>query len=246
MSDIIRDTSTEPSFFRQKDIYNDRQKLRKDALGSKTLTQAWIGHLKDHGIKHFIKYSADLKVEAIFWTYPWCEQMWKRFPDVLGIDNTYKTNRFKMYLFQVTGVTDQKSVVNFGFGLINTEKEEGFMWLSQQLDDLRRSLDVAAPSVIITDKEMALKNALLRVFPQTQQQLCVYHINANINAKIKSRWKEPGNAGNDDDNDDDYSSDDSLVDDDVAARAATQLEAEEGIANTQQPSELSRETMFRA
>lgn len=52
--------------------------------------------------------------------------MWKRFPEVLSLDNTYKTNTFKMCLFQVTGITDQKSIANFSFGLINTEKEEGF------------------------------------------------------------------------------------------------------------------------
>lgn len=172
--------------------------------------------------------------------------MWAKFPEVLGLDNTYKTNRFKMYLFQITGVTDQKSVINFGFGLINTEKEEGFQWLCTQLDDFRNSLHVPAPSVIITDKELALKNALLRVFPQTQQQLCVYHINANINAKIKARWKEPGNAGNSDDDDADDDEEDQDVDDDLAARAATQHEAEEGIATAQQPHELTRETMFRA
>ena len=52
--------------------------------------------------------------------------MWRRFPQVLGIDNTYKTNRFNLYLFQVTDITDQHSVANFAFGLIDTEKQEGF------------------------------------------------------------------------------------------------------------------------
>jgi hypothetical protein len=52
--------------------------------------------------------------------------MWKRFPEVLGMDNTYKTNRFGLCLFQVTGVTDQKSVANLAFGLINGEKEQDF------------------------------------------------------------------------------------------------------------------------
>ena len=37
---------------------------------------------------------------------------------------------------------------------------------------------------------MALKNALFRVFPLTQQQLCLFHINANVNTKIKLRWKD--------------------------------------------------------
>ena len=37
---------------------------------------------------------------------------------------------------------------------------------------------------------MALKNALLWIFPEKQQQLCVYHVNANIRTKIISRWKK--------------------------------------------------------
>ena len=35
-----------------------------------------------------------------------------------------------------------------------------------------------------------MKNVLLRVFSLTQQQLCLFHINANVNTKIKSRWKD--------------------------------------------------------
>lgn len=33
-----------------------------------------------------------------------------------------------MYFFEVIGVMDQKSVANFAFGLINIEKEDGFLW----------------------------------------------------------------------------------------------------------------------
>lgn len=99
MGDIIRDASTDPSFFRKRDIYNDRQRLREVSLGGKTATQAWIGYLESDQLKYIVKYDAEGKVEAIFWIYPWCECMWKRFPEVLGLDNIYKTNCFKMYLF---------------------------------------------------------------------------------------------------------------------------------------------------
>ena len=88
MADIVRDASTsETSFFRQRDIYNDRQRIREAGLGDKTATQAWIGILQQEGLRHHIKFTEDNKVEAVFWTYPWCEQMWKRFPEVLGLDN---------------------------------------------------------------------------------------------------------------------------------------------------------------
>lgn len=117
--------------------------------------------------------------------------MWNRFPEVLGLDNTYKTNRFKMCLFQVTGVTDQKSVANFAFDLVGTERQEGYDWLCDRLGEFREQLQIPEPCVVITDKEKGLKNSLERVFPGPQQQLCLYHIHVNVDAKIVSRWKDP-------------------------------------------------------
>ena len=92
--------------------------------------------------------------------------MWKTYPEVLGLDNTYKTNRFKMYLFQVTGLTDQMKVMNFAFRLINSELEEAYDWLCAALDSFREQIGVAAPRGIVTDKETGLKNALLNAFPE--------------------------------------------------------------------------------
>jgi hypothetical protein len=190
MAEIIRDTSQpDKGFFNQKDIYNDRQKLRRSALLGLSPTQRWIDILQRSNFHHSIKYNDDgVTPEAVFWTYPWCERMWKRFPEVLGMDNTYKTNRFNLCLFQVTGVTDQKSVANLAFGLINGEKEQDFQWLLQQLETFRISLDLPIPSIVITDQDNALKNALLSLWPQTQQQLCVYHINANVKAHAYAKW----------------------------------------------------------
>ena len=130
LSSAMRDKGDRSrNVFTNKDVYNDRQKIRDDLLGVLTPTQAWVKILQGQQLKHTIQYDDYNKVTAVFWTYPWCQKMWKVFLEVLGMDNTYKTNRFKMYLFQITGVTDQNSVVNFGFGLINTEKEEGYRWL---------------------------------------------------------------------------------------------------------------------
>jgi hypothetical protein len=89
--------------------------------------------------------------------------MWPRFPEIIGIDNTYKTNRFNMYLAQITAVTDQGTVANIGFGLISTQKEAGFEWLCIAFDIIRRKLDIKPPQVFITDKGMALKNVARRV-----------------------------------------------------------------------------------
>ena len=152
-----------------------------------------------------------------------------------------------MYFFQATGLTDQKSLVNFAFGLINTEKEEGFQWLYEQLNQLREEVEAPVPAVAITDKEAALRNALSRVFPNTQQQLCVYHINANVRVEIKTRWKDL-NVNNSDDSDEDDANDanDAEPDLDLAARDAAQAEGEEGIASPPQPTDYNREGMLQA
>ena len=245
MSTILRDAEPDAAFFRSKDIYNDRQKLRFEALGGKTATQAFIGHLQAAGLPHYIKFDPcdENKVQGVLWTYPWCVKMWKRFPEVLGLDNTYKTNRFKLYLFQVTGVTDQKSLANFAFGLINTEKEEGFQWLCESLDAIRAKIGAPEPSVVITDKEAALKNALLSVFPSSQQQLCIYHINSNIRARIWSRWKDPANP----DGVENPANDDMTIEvEAILAREATDPEAAAAAYGPDDEIEYSRDGMLAA
>ena len=184
--------------------------------------------------------------------------MWKKFPEVLGLDNTYKTNRFNLYLFQVTGVTDQKSLANFAFGLINGEKREHFQWLCDRLDELRCSVRADPPQVVITDKEQALRTTLAKTFPGAQQQLCVYHILANVRAKINARWRDISQDDYIGEFEDDEPADhieadwpnigtfDTKLDLDVAARRRTQIEAEDGVAGGFPICEYNREGMFKA
>ncbi|OWT42250.1 MULE transposase domain-containing protein [Pochonia chlamydosporia 170] len=167
-------------YFRTRDIYNDRQAIKRERLNGLTATQAFVKELESGGIRVRTLRDEDDRVCAVFWTYDWCRTMWKKFP-----------------------------------------------------------VEVISP-----DKEQALRTALMSTFPGAQQQLCVYHILANVRAKINARWK--GTEGDDDD-DISVKSDNNLqpeLDLDVTARGSVQDEAEEGLAN---PSDdYSREGMFKA
>ncbi|KFA60279.1 hypothetical protein S40285_07392 [Stachybotrys chlorohalonatus IBT 40285] len=189
---LARDLAPETSFFTNKDIYNERQRVQKRAPGGLTPTQRFVSNLREKGLRHRVKYQEDRHIiEAIFWTYPTCESNWRRFPEVLGMDNTYKTNRYGLFLFQIIAITPHNTVANVVFGLTSTEVEEGYSWSLAQLEEFRSELDISRPSIIITDKENALKNALAACFPLTQQQVCLYHINANVKGKINTLWKDP-------------------------------------------------------
>ena len=77
MGGRLRDEEPTSPFFRPRDIYNDRQKLRFSSLGGNSATQTFIGHLQDSGLPYCIKYDEDdeNKIQGVFWTYPWCQMM---------------------------------------------------------------------------------------------------------------------------------------------------------------------------
>ncbi|KID81917.1 hypothetical protein MGU_10765 [Metarhizium guizhouense ARSEF 977] len=260
MASIVRKADSPGyDYFRTRDIYNDRQTIKRERLNGLSVTQAFVKELESGGIRVRTLRDEEDRVCAVFWTCDWCRTMWKKFPGVLGLDNTYKTNRFGFHPFQATSVTDQKSLANFAFGLINSEKEHHFQWLCDRLDELRINIGADMPEVIITDKEQALRAALTNTFPGAQQQLCAYHILANVRAKINTRWKDTEGDDHDDitvesDNDgnalfvdlSDKTAEqlEPELDLDVAARGRVRDEAEDGLAN---PSDdYNREGMFKA
>lgn len=70
MAQVLRDQSPDPAFFRDRDIYNDRQRLREQGLGGLSPTQAWLKILRDEGLKHVVEYDDQQRVRSLVWTYP--------------------------------------------------------------------------------------------------------------------------------------------------------------------------------
>src|SRR6266566_7534085 len=65
----------------------------------------------------------------------------------------------------------------------------------QALDNLRIHLQLPMPTIVITDKDLALKNALSHIFPTSQQQLYIFHINKNIALNIKYNCQDSRDPG---------------------------------------------------
>ncbi|KAJ6436554.1 mutator-like element [Purpureocillium lavendulum] len=186
--------------FTRRDIYNARASINCDKLGGYTPTAALIKLFDENKIPYLVKWADNNsnRLVGLVWTFPYCLQMWKRFPEVISFDNTYNTNRFKLPLFQATGQTCLGSVYNAAFGLIDNEKREGFQFLSESIRQLAEQHLVRQPGVIITDFDDAMKAALNDQFPEAQQQLCIHHIISNVLLKAKQKWvtdREPDSSG---------------------------------------------------
>ncbi|EXU95776.1 MULE transposase domain protein [Metarhizium robertsii] len=174
----------------RKDIYNTRSLINREKLHGYTPTAALIKLFHEKNIPYLAKWADDDpdRLLGLVWTFPYCLQMWKRFPEVISFDNTYNTNRFKLPLFQATGQTCLKTVFNAAFGLIDNERREGFQFLAESIKELLTKHSINQPDVIITDFDKAMKAALDDQFPNVQQQLCIHHILSNVLLKSKTKW----------------------------------------------------------
>ncbi|EAQ92123.1 hypothetical protein CHGG_00358 [Chaetomium globosum CBS 148.51] len=68
---------------------------------------------------------------------------------------------------------------------INAEKEEQYTWALQALREFLTEEDLPLPKLIVTDRELALINALKRheAFTLVPRLLCRWHVNMNVLAK---------------------------------------------------------------
>ena len=174
----------------RKDIYNARSLINREKLNGYTSTAALIRLFDEKKVPYIAKWADDDpdRLLGLVWTFPYCLQMWKRFPEVISFDNTYNTNRFKLPLFQATGKTCLGTVFNAAFGLIDNERREGFQFLAESIHELNTKHSIRQPDVIITDFDKAMKSALNDQFPNIQQQLCIHHILSNVLLKSKTKW----------------------------------------------------------
>ncbi|XP_028071740.1 uncharacterized protein LOC114274068 [Camellia sinensis] len=73
------------------------------------------------------------------------------------------------------------------FAYLQYEKEDNYTWT---LGLLRNVMDEnTLPSVVVTDRESALMNAICTVFPTTTNLLCRWHIGKNVLANCKKMFK---------------------------------------------------------
>ncbi|PNX67952.1 protein FAR1-related sequence 6-like, partial [Trifolium pratense] len=61
---------------------------------------------------------------------------------------------------------------------------ENFTWALEQCVSLLRNEDVR-PKVIVTDRDLALMNAVAEVFPTSAAMVCRFHVVKNVSSKMK-------------------------------------------------------------
>jgi hypothetical protein len=119
---------------RPRDIYNFGQKIRLESLGWLTPIQWLKQELDLQGYYNKIDIDEKTnKVTRLFYMHPTAIELWKKNPDCLLLDCTYKTNRFNMPLLNICGITGNNKTPQFALCFLTGEKEEDYDWVLKQL-----------------------------------------------------------------------------------------------------------------
>lgn len=170
------------------DIYNAKQKMKRERLGCLTPIQALLDGM-EQGTDWSYNYATDEqnRITHLFCIHQESRRLLARYPMVLVMDCTYKTNKFKMPLLNIVGITGRNTTFFVCFAFLSSEKADDYNWALRQLQVVYDSLSPPHfPTVVATDAEVGLMNAVSNVFPDTQRILCQWHVNKNIQKNCRA------------------------------------------------------------
>ncbi|KAG5551462.1 hypothetical protein RHGRI_009772 [Rhododendron griersonianum] len=167
-------------------IYNMKNKLRRENLAGRTTIQALFDELCEGDFTFQVAYDQNGCLTHLFIAHPLSITLTKSYTTVFVMDCTYKTNRYKMPLLDIIGVSSFNKSFYSCFAFLEKEGEEDYAWALRMFSNLLGPS--CQPSVIVSDRELALMNAIKVVFPTTTNLLCVWHIEKNILTNCKPRF----------------------------------------------------------
>ncbi|CAG8809814.1 4001_t:CDS:1, partial [Racocetra persica] len=131
---------------------------------------ALVDELQEGDFLYKYKYDNTSSVTHLFFAYKESTCLIHQYPTVILIDCIYKTNKFKMLLLSIVDITSFNTTFYTCFVFMKSKEETDYNWALTHV--LRLFDEIEKPSVIVTDRELALMNALRMIFPNSTNILC--------------------------------------------------------------------------
>ena len=194
------------ALYLQKDIANERARLRRQHLNGLLPTQAALLALDTYNQEagsgpdlnpgyiytHYVNESTG-QLDYIFFMHPASLATLRDNYDIIMIDCIYKTNKYNMPLCHLTGRTSTGKTFDIGYCFVANEREETYNLIIADITQIFTDhISGKKPEVLVTDKETALKNALRKseFFSQIPQIICQWHVAMNVLTHAQHQWNE--------------------------------------------------------
>jgi hypothetical protein len=169
------------------DIRSERKAIREKHLNGRSPIETLLDDLSTPDWVFALKRDSDNHVQGLFFAHQKQIELLLANPDILLMDCTYRTNKYRLPLLHILGCTNLQTFFSAGFCFLRNETEADYHWAI-----LNFILKTGAPQphVFISDQEEALKLAAISLFPGVPQLLCVWHINKNVQTKAQQTWRD--------------------------------------------------------
>jgi len=112
-----------------KQLYDVIYTYKRSLRGSRTELQQLMMLLERDQYIHWSRsHQYSEVVSDIFWTHPDLVKLLNAFSIILLMDSTYKTNKYRLPLLEIVGVTSTELTFSTAFVLLSTERVNNFIW----------------------------------------------------------------------------------------------------------------------
>lgn len=124
----------------------------------------------------------DGKLKHIFWADGCCRSNYICFADVFAFYTPYKKNKYNYPLVIFFGWNHHSRTIIFGRAFVSDEKIETYTWV---LNAFYEAMGNKLPKAIVTDGDLAMREAIKQVFPDACHKLCTWHLHKNACENVK-------------------------------------------------------------
>ncbi|XP_021775994.1 uncharacterized protein LOC110739820 [Chenopodium quinoa] len=168
-------------------IYNCRNDFREEMSDGRGVVQQFLHLARQSQYVYWVMSDDEGVLQHAFMVHPVMVDILRTYPYVIGMDSTYKTNRYGMPFFEIVSVTPTNQNFLVAYVFMRNESTASYRWVLQRLRDMIGYNK--EPSVFLTDRELGLCAALREVFPGTSHLLCRWHINKDVEARVTAMFK---------------------------------------------------------
>ncbi|KAI1002216.1 hypothetical protein K3495_g5982 [Podosphaera aphanis] len=177
-----------------KDIYDTKRVLRATELKNNTPTQVLVLVLRErHSWSHTLETnSVTSRITRLFLAHvPTARELLANNCQIIMLECTYKTNRYKMPLLNNVGQTCLGTSFNIGSCFLFAETQADYEWaLKTGLQSLFTMPHLPSPAVWVIDRKIALIRAIQSLHSGTSIVFCVWYINMDVRGYASKLLKQ--------------------------------------------------------
>ncbi|MBW0498651.1 hypothetical protein O181_038366 [Austropuccinia psidii MF-1] len=165
------------------DIYNQVKKIKKDKLQGRRPIDSLLDTIKEENFVWASERDSEGHITSLFFTHPLTIKLLHGFHHVILMDCTYTTNKYKMPLCHIVGLSSTNKTFSGAFCLMKNETEPSYTWaLDQYIETAVNNTNIVPPPVIVIERDLALKNSFKKLFPESKVMSCIWNINKDVSS----------------------------------------------------------------